>query len=482
MPNSHQRNNASSTLALSSAEWANLTPNEKKNFKRWRKNVRLGRATGPRNRSRSPSQWGSQSGARQYRERSPVRQGEAPQEAESGSQGVAWPQGQRSMGNVRQITPERDETLRRHPYGTEPPNGHQVLRGLAQVRDLWQENGWSPRRDNESQRPQNTPAAVGPRGGGWNDYPAYTTAGAASGYEGGENMRSSIDRWREANAVQASGGGWDRPYIVVPGNEVPPPRMEAPPTRNEARPVKVYNLDDEVDWDDDEDEPAMPAVVASVTQQAAPQQQPRVAYYNPPKFDRDPGQSMYPPPIRKNWKRDYRVRGDKAQSPRPQLHRGQGGGYDRWEGHASNSGGRRSSVSGRSGAGSQAGENNLTRVDMAKTRDIPPTVYDLRKYDAEITALHESLPPHKRYISGNGKVRPGDYGSTPELDLGLCYGTYKTRSLCELGVACAWRHHPLTSFEREWIIANGHLEFVQEAKKMWQIPERPGPGASMHGR
>jgi hypothetical protein len=64
-------------------------------------------------------------------------------------------------------------------------------------------------------------------------------------------------------------------------------------------------------------------------------------------------------------------------------------------------------------------------------------------------------------------------------DLGLCYATFKTFKKCEMGHECPWRHHPLTSTEKAWIlkIAGGKGEkFLDEVKKLWSLPDVPVPG------
>ncbi|KAF2828653.1 hypothetical protein CC86DRAFT_196317 [Ophiobolus disseminans] len=116
---------------------------------------------------------------------------------------------------------------------------------------------------------------------------------------------------------------------------------------------------------------------------------------------------------------------------------------------------------------------------------VPETVYDLRKYDGHITALHKGLPPKQRFINGNGKVAPYVYGTVQGLDLGLCFSTFCTGFKCEMGVKCAWRHHPLTKSEREWILAKGGSRgkrFLENLVHYWAVPEVPVPGASMHDR
>jgi hypothetical protein len=115
----------------------------------------------------------------------------------------------------------------------------------------------------------------------------------------------------------------------------------------------------------------------------------------------------------------------------------------------------------------------------------PESMYDLRKYDAKITKMHDRLPRNQAYRNGNGKAAPHVYGSAQGLDLGLCFVTFCTNGWCEMGVKCAWRHHPLTKAEREWILANGRdrgKDFLERLPKNWSSPEIPVPGASMHNK
>tara|TARA_R110002003_G_scaffold121_12_gene10752 strand:+ start:20774 stop:21535 length:762 start_codon:yes stop_codon:yes gene_type:complete len=117
--------------------------------------------------------------------------------------------------------------------------------------------------------------------------------------------------------------------------------------------------------------------------------------------------------------------------------------------------------------------------------NIPDTVCDLRVYDAEVTALQKTLPRHERFINGNGKVAPYIYGSIQGQDLGLCFSTFCTIFRCEMGVKCAWRHHPLTKAEREWIIKYGRergKQFLEKVGGFWANPEVPVPGANMHDK
>lgn len=133
-------------------------------------------------------------------------------------------------------------------------------------------------------------------------------------------------------------------------------------------------------------------------------------------------------------------------------------------------------------------EAKMSYPDMTKALQdpsVPASVYNLRKYDAHVTALHNSLPRHERFLNGNGKVGPYVYGSMQGMDLGLCYATFCTRFRCEMGVKCAWRHHPLTTEERDWILTSGRergKQFLDESSNLWPIPEVPVPGACMHDK
>jgi hypothetical protein len=126
---------------------------------------------------------------------------------------------------------------------------------------------------------------------------------------------------------------------------------------------------------------------------------------------------------------------------------------------------------------------DMQRVPQGPT--LPASVYDLRKYDAHITTLHQGLARHERYLNGNGKVAPYMYGSIQGMDLGLCFSTFCTKFICEMSVKCAWRHHPLTIEEREWIMTYGRergKQFLNESNKFWPLPEVPVPGACMHDK
>ncbi|KAH7400531.1 hypothetical protein DE146DRAFT_465474 [Phaeosphaeria sp. MPI-PUGE-AT-0046c] len=116
---------------------------------------------------------------------------------------------------------------------------------------------------------------------------------------------------------------------------------------------------------------------------------------------------------------------------------------------------------------------------------VPDSAYNLRQYDDYITAMHQRLPKYQAYRHGNGKLNPYNYGSSAVQDLGLCFVTFCTTNRCEMGVKCAWRHHPLTKAEREWILFSGNANarlFLEGLAKFWAVPEVPVPGASMHDK
>jgi hypothetical protein len=78
---------------------------------------------------------------------------------------------------------------------------------------------------------------------------------------------------------------------------------------------------------------------------------------------------------------------------------------------------------------------------------IPDTVYGLRKYDKHITAMHDKFPRHLAYVNVSGKIKPYKHGCMQDQDLDFCFLTFCTMYTCEMGVKCAWRHHPLTKAE-----------------------------------
>jgi hypothetical protein len=116
---------------------------------------------------------------------------------------------------------------------------------------------------------------------------------------------------------------------------------------------------------------------------------------------------------------------------------------------------------------------------------VPDTVYDLREYDRYITDMQKNIPPHLAYAHGNVKVAPHLYATVKQHDLGLCFATFATTNMCEMGVKCAWRHHPLTQAEREWILISGReggSVFLKRLPQFWANPEVPVPGANMHDK
>ena len=120
-------------------------------------------------------------------------------------------------------------------------------------------------------------------------------------------------------------------------------------------------------------------------------------------------------------------------------------------------------------------------------RDVlaPLTAYNLRDYDGQVIVNSKKRARKDRFIHGNGKVKPSIYGSTQEEDLGLCFATFCTKFNCEMGLECPWRHHPLSTREREWILfVDGDLgrKFLHTTDKWWAFPETPVPGAYMHDK
>jgi hypothetical protein len=130
-------------------------------------------------------------------------------------------------------------------------------------------------------------------------------------------------------------------------------------------------------------------------------------------------------------------------------------------------------------------DDDFNYLEALKRTNPPESMYDLRRYDAQVTEMHKKLPRHQSYRNGNGKAAPHVYGAMKGLDLGLCFVTFCTTGWCEMGVKCAWRHHPLTKAEREWILTNGRERgkgFLESLPKRWASPEIPVPGASMHDK
>lgn len=130
-------------------------------------------------------------------------------------------------------------------------------------------------------------------------------------------------------------------------------------------------------------------------------------------------------------------------------------------------------------------EDDRNMLGLVPRIAVPDSAYDLRKYDAYITKMHKTLPKYQAYRHGNGKYAPFNYGASKAHDLGLCFTTFCTIDRCEMGIKCAWRHHPLTKAEREWILLSGRHNarlFLENLAKFWAVPEVPVPGASMHDK
>ncbi|KAF2443572.1 hypothetical protein P171DRAFT_40556 [Karstenula rhodostoma CBS 690.94] len=138
-------------------------------------------------------------------------------------------------------------------------------------------------------------------------------------------------------------------------------------------------------------------------------------------------------------------------------------------------------------------QRSLTPVFVRERRisstDVPETAYPLRAYTNYIADNHAAKRRNTSYNrhlpvfrNGDGKVNPSAYGSVLQYDFGLCYCTFRTPYICEMGIRCPWRHHPLSSGEKQWIqdIAHGKGEhFIQEADKCWASPDVPVPGHNM---
>ncbi|KAL1602483.1 hypothetical protein SLS60_005899 [Paraconiothyrium brasiliense] len=139
------------------------------------------------------------------------------------------------------------------------------------------------------------------------------------------------------------------------------------------------------------------------------------------------------------------------------------------------------------------GQRRLTPVSVRERRIgvtyIPETAYPLRAYTNYIADNHAAerrTTPQNRHLpvfrNGDGKVNPSAYGSVLEHDFGLCYSTFRTTYICEMGIRCPWRHHPLSAVEKEWVVeiaGNKGSHFIQETEKCWASPEVPVPGHNM---
>jgi hypothetical protein len=138
-------------------------------------------------------------------------------------------------------------------------------------------------------------------------------------------------------------------------------------------------------------------------------------------------------------------------------------------------------------------QRSLTPVPVRERRiigtDIPETAYPLRSYTNYIAEHHATKRHHtaqNRHLpvfrNGDGKVNPSAYGSVLQYDFGLCYGTFRTLYMCEMGIRCPWRHHPLSAREKAWIeeVARGKgTYFIQVTDKCWASPDVPVPGHNM---
>jgi len=258
-----------------------------------------------------------------------------------------------------------------------------------------------------------------------------------------------------------------------------------------------YCIEDEVDWDDDDTYDAPAPAQAYQASNARPFE-PRQTTYGgaartyiapgpnlPPAFERGPND-----PRNARWeenrewsqpKQDWPMITEE-QIPRAtfkQRKKGkQGMGVPQWP-YVPEHNPVRDNISQRS---FEEGLAIHSAAPMPASVHVPETVFDLRTYDADVAKLHKSLPKTRAYRFFNGKTATFQYGSTPVQDLGLCYVTFCTDGWCEMGVKCAWRHHPLTKAEREWIALNGTDKaraFLEALPRNWASPEVPLPGANM---
>lgn len=263
----------------------------------------------------------------------------------------------------------------------------------------------------------------------------------------------------------------------------------------EVRP-QAYGIEDEVDWDDDDIDVPIPAVSLdkpnagsfrpqrpaenSYTRYTSAQGSMRSASPAPAqqKLEQRPWMNTSKQfQIKPTWAVQPEQQPSKAKFDRRRKGRGIGDPFHNngpVEQESFESPPRRSLL--------EETSSHLTALAQIKT---PDTVYDLREYDVYITNMHANLPKNKAYRNGNGKSAPHNYGSVPGQDLGLCFVTFLTDGWCEMGVKCAWRHHPLTRVEREWILQLGRersKRFLENLPKFWATPEVPVPGANMEDK
>jgi hypothetical protein len=280
----------------------------------------------------------------------------------------------------------------------------------------------------------------------------------------------------------------------------PPAAVSAP---------NVFDIEDEVDWDNDELEASAPVQSQHVNDNR--RQKPQQAAYKDAMRSKGQGKKRAFSPSRgeKPWSdRSWQNKAQKTKHPKPsslwgpdpaqrqdymQLPLGPLFGQPLQHDHGASPfpnlepylGTDRALSQGRQPRVSECALLESDPVLLHQGPPVPETIYDLRAYDAQITALHRFLPQNQRYISGNGKVAPRNYGSVEGLDLGLCYATFYTNCPCEMGIKCAWRHHPLTKVEREWILSSGGERgrtFLENLSKRWAVPDVPVPGATMYDK
>lgn len=277
----------------------------------------------------------------------------------------------------------------------------------------------------------------------------------------------------------------------------------APPLSMSTHPA--FDMEDEVDWDDDDLDAAVPPVDSRPETNVRSKKPQQAAYKDAMRGKRQGKKRAFSPARgEQSWsERPWQTKAQKTKHPNPSSIWGPDPAQRQADAqfpvqlpfsqvipphqreHAPFSSPETSSFRGRQ---LRASEQSLLEPDAALLNQglpVPETVYDLRAYDAHISALHRGLPPDQRFLNGNGKLSPHNYGSVKRLDLGLCFATFYTNCMCEMGAKCAWRHHPLTKAEREWIL-NGCGEkgriFLESLSKRWAVPDVPVPGANMHDK
>ncbi|KAH9877106.1 hypothetical protein IAQ61_002469 [Plenodomus lingam] len=112
----------------------------------------------------------------------------------------------------------------------------------------------------------------------------------------------------------------------------------------------------------------------------------------------------------------------------------------------------------------------------------PVTAFSLWRYDGRLLKLMPARGLDKQFSTCHGKVKPLLYCGDRNHDLGLCYATFLTDNMCEMGQKCWWRHHPLRQDEVDWITSHNKTQatqFLKDAEKFWASPTIPLPGANL---